>query len=175
MGQESTPSLGSWIRASRERLGWTQAELGRLFGVTQATVSHWENGRMAPGEEERTRMEELFGGAPEQLEIPGAEDLTARHREGGRVATAGLVINRQRPSSANSVTFVTLEDETEQLNLIVWKRLAERQRQTLLGARLLGVVGELQREGRVIHVIAQRLEDHSELLGGLVTRSRDFR
>ena len=62
--------------------------------------------------------------------------------------TAGLVINRQRPSSANSVTFVTLEDETEQLNLIVWKRLAKRQRQTLLGTRLLG---------------------------GLETRSRDFR
>ncbi len=94
---------------------------------------------------------------------------------GTRVRTAGLVINRQRPSSANSVTFITLEDETEQLNLIVWKRLAERQRKTMLGARLLGVVGELQREGRVIHVIAQRLEDHSELLGGLVTRSRDFR
>jgi error-prone DNA polymerase len=94
---------------------------------------------------------------------------------GARVRTAGLVINRQRPSSANSVTFITLEDETEQLNLIVWKRLAERQRKTMLGARLLGVVGELQREGRVIHVIAQRLEDHSELLGGLVARSRDFR
>jgi error-prone DNA polymerase len=94
---------------------------------------------------------------------------------GAWVRTAGLVINRQRPSSANSVTFITLEDETEQLNLIVWKRLAERQRKTMLGARLLGVVGELQREGRVIHVVAQRLEDHSELLGGLVTRSRDFR
>jgi error-prone DNA polymerase len=94
---------------------------------------------------------------------------------GQRVHTAGLVINRQRPSSANSVTFITLEDETAQLNLIVWKQVGERQRRLLLGARLLGVVGEVQREGGVLHVVAHRLEDHSDLLGGLVTRSRDFR
>ena len=96
-------------------------------------------------------------------------------REHGRwVRTGGIVINRQRPASANSVTFVTLEDETGQVNLVVWKRLAERQRRVLLSARLLGVVGEVQRESGVVHVIAKRLLDHSELLGGLVTRSRDF-
>jgi error-prone DNA polymerase len=99
-----------------------------------------------------------------------------QHCPHGRlVRTAGLVINRQRPSSANSVTFVTLEDETAQLNLIVWKQVGERQRRLLMGARLLGVVGQVQREGGVLHVIARRLEDHSDLLGGLVTRSRDFR
>jgi len=94
---------------------------------------------------------------------------------GSPVRTAGLVINRQRPSSANSVTFITLEDETDKVNLVVWKRLAERQRRVMLGASLLGVDGEVQREGRVVHVIAHRLEDHSELLGRLVARSRDFR
>lgn len=57
---------------------------------------------------------------------------------------------------------------------IVWKRLAERRRKTLLRARLRGVLGKLQREGRVTHLVAQRLEDHNELLGGRVTRSRDF-
>jgi error-prone DNA polymerase len=99
-----------------------------------------------------------------------------RHREHGSwVCTGGLVVNRQRPSSANSVTFVTLEDETGQINLIIWKRLAERQRLTMLRARLLGVVGQVQREGEVLHLIAKRLLDYSYLLGRLPTRSRDFR
>jgi error-prone DNA polymerase len=93
---------------------------------------------------------------------------------GARVRTAGLVVTRQRPSSASGVTFVTLEDETGYLNLVVWERLAERDRRALLGARLLGVVGVVQKESGVLHVIADELIDHSELLGNLVTRSRDF-
>jgi len=96
--------------------------------------------------------------------------------EHGRlIRIAGIVISRQHPASANSVTFITLEDETGQANLVVWKQVAERQRKALLGARLLAVVGEVQREGEVVHVIAKQLRDFSSLLGGLVTRSRDFR
>ncbi len=94
--------------------------------------------------------------------------------ERARVATAGLVINRQRPAAANEVTFVTIEDETGHVNLVVWKRVAERQRAALLGARLLGVYGEVRRESGVTHLIAERLADYSSLLGGLVTVSRDF-
>jgi error-prone DNA polymerase len=108
------------------------------------------------------------------LGLASAREVGER-KHGEWVRAGGLVINRQRPDSANSVTFVTLEDETGQLNLVVWKRLAERQRGVLLGARLLGVVGEVQRESGVVHLIAKRLEDHSVLLGGLTTRSRDFR
>jgi len=93
---------------------------------------------------------------------------------GARVRSAGLVITRQRPSSASGVTFVTLEDETGYLNLVVWDRLAQRDRRALLGARLLEVVGIVQKESGVLHVIAEELIDHSELLGKLVTRSRDF-
>ncbi len=93
---------------------------------------------------------------------------------GARISTAGLVINRQRPGTAHDVTFVTLEDETGQVNLVVWKQLAEQQRAVLLGARLLGVDGEVQREAGVTHLITRRLTDYSALLGGLVTRSRDF-
>jgi error-prone DNA polymerase len=93
---------------------------------------------------------------------------------GARVRTAGLVITRQRPSSASGVTFVTLEDETGYVNLVVWERLAERARRALLGARLLGVVGMVQKESGVLHVIAEQLVDYSGLLGTLVTRSRDF-
>jgi error-prone DNA polymerase len=91
------------------------------------------------------------------------------------IRVAGLVITKQRPGTASGVTFVTLEDETGYANLVVWKRIAEEQRSVLLNARLMGVEGELQVEGKVIHVIAKRLLDHSGLLGELSVRSRDFR
>jgi error-prone DNA polymerase len=93
---------------------------------------------------------------------------------GQRAHAAGLVINRQRPASANNVTFVTLEDETGCVNLVVWKSVAERYRSVLLGARLMAVQGRVQRESGVTHLMAEDLIDHSELLGGLVVRSRDF-
>ena len=73
------------------------------------------------------------------------------------------------------MTFVTLEDETGCTNLIVWNRVADRYRAALLNARLLGGRGELQIEGKVIHVVARQLVDHTEMLGGLLARSRDFR
>ena len=93
---------------------------------------------------------------------------------GSHVHTAGLVISRQRPGTATGVVYVTLEDETGIINVIVWSSLAEAQRRELLQARLLGVSGEIQRDGEVVHLIARRLTDHSQLLGGLTTVSRDF-
>jgi DNA-directed DNA polymerase III PolC len=93
---------------------------------------------------------------------------------GNMVITAGLVITRQRPGSAGGVTFVTMEDETGYVNLIVWNRVAIEQRAALLESRLLEVHGKLQREGDVQHVIAQRLIDLSFLLGDLVVASRNF-
>ena len=93
---------------------------------------------------------------------------------GATVHAAGLVIARQRPSTASGVIFVTIEDETGYLNLVVWERVAERQRQALLSATLLGVHGEVQKEGPVVHIVAGQLSDHSGLLGELPTRSRDF-
>ena len=94
---------------------------------------------------------------------------------GQPVSVAGLVITKQRPGTASGVTFVTLEDECGHVNLIVWKQVAERYRPALLNARLMGAHGELQIEGKVIHVIAKQLVDHTEMLGGLEVRSRDFR
>jgi len=90
------------------------------------------------------------------------------------VHAAGLVITRQRPGTANNVTFVTLEDETGTLNLIIWEAVAEAQRQTLLRSRLLGVTGRLQKQDGVMHLIANRLFDYSALLGDFLTKSRDF-
>jgi error-prone DNA polymerase len=94
---------------------------------------------------------------------------------GVRTCSAGLVITRQRPSSAAGVTFVTVEDEAGYLNLIVWERLAQRARKVLLGATLLGFKGKVQKEHDVVHVIAECLYDHSHLLGGLTAPARDFR
>jgi error-prone DNA polymerase len=90
------------------------------------------------------------------------------------VTTAGLVITRQRPGSASGVTFVTMEDEMGYVNLIVWERVATAQRAALLESRLLEVRGRLQREGDVLHVIAQRLTNLSALLGDLMVESRNF-
>ena len=91
------------------------------------------------------------------------------------VSVAGLVTMRQRPGTASGVTFVTLEDDTGYVNLIVWKRIGVQYRRELLHSRLLEAEGYLQREGAVLHVIVDRLYDRSAWLGRLVTRSRDFR
>ncbi len=94
----------------------------------------------------------------------------------GRLARAsGLVTHRQRPETAKGTIFVTLEDETGAVNIIVWPRVAAAQRRPLVGARLLTVYGQWQREGEVMHLVAGKLIDHTPLLQGLATRSRDFR
>jgi error-prone DNA polymerase len=105
--------------------------------------------------------------------IRSAEELS-QSRNGSWIKVAGIVTCRQRPATASGVIFVTLEDETGYMNLIVWNDLAERQRRELLAARLLAVSGEVQRQGRVVHVLARKLEDLSPLLGRLATASHDF-
>ena len=97
---------------------------------------------------------------------------------GRLVRACGLVTMRQQPGTAKGVVFVTLEDETGSVNVIVWKSLSERQRPELLKSCLLAVYGVWQRDeasgGNVRHVIAKRLVDLTPLLGGLTTQSREF-
>ncbi|WP_229482847.1 error-prone DNA polymerase [Massilia horti] len=93
----------------------------------------------------------------------------------GQLARAcGIVTVRQRPGTAKGVLFMTLEDETGNVNLIVWPDLVEKQRREVLSSTLLGVYGVWQRQGEVRHLVARRLVDMSHLLGRLNTRSRDF-
>ena len=94
--------------------------------------------------------------------------------DGARVRIAGLVTVRQRPQTASGVTFLTLEDETGTLNIVVWRRLAETQRRVLRESRLLALDGRIERVDGVQHVVAERLHDYSALLDGLAARSRDF-
>jgi error-prone DNA polymerase len=82
----------------------------------------------------------------------------ARLRDGARVEVAGLVLIRQRPGKGN-VTFITLEDETGIANIILWQRKFEAQRRIVMGAAMIAVKGQMQKEGEVIHVVADRLED----------------
>jgi error-prone DNA polymerase len=94
----------------------------------------------------------------------------------GRLARAsGIVTHRQRPETAKGVVFVTLEDETGAVNVIVWRSVAEAQRRPLLASTLLTVYGVWQREGEVRHLVAKTLVDHSALLQGLAPPSRNFR
>lgn len=81
---------------------------------------------------------------------------------------------RQHPGSANGVTFLTIEDESGFVNIIVWPQLGDLQRRALVESRLLEVAGELQKADNVTHVIARRLTDRSALLGELLGRSLDF-
>ena len=95
-------------------------------------------------------------------------------RNGQLIRTSGIVTCRQRPATASGVMFVTLEDETGYVNLVVWNSIADEQRKPLLGSRLLGVFGKVQKQGLVVHVIARRFQDLTALLGSLKTSSHDF-
>jgi DNA-directed DNA polymerase III PolC len=112
----------------------------------------------------------------ERLQADGLQCMAdvAQLPHGQWVRTAGLVLVRQRPGSASGVTFMTLEDETGQLNLIVWKNIGERFRRPMVEAGLLEVAGTLQREGQVLHLVARRLIDRTALTGRLQLPSRDF-
>jgi len=99
----------------------------------------------------------------------------AQIAHGTQVAVAGIVTGRQRPQTASGITFVTLEDEHGMVNVVVWRHLAERQRRVLTESQLMEVRGRLEAVDGVRHLIAQRLQDLTPWLGGLDSRSRDFK
>jgi len=115
----------------------------------------------------------------EQQQLKGyklASELAhCRHKQHVRVA--GLVTCRQRPGTASGVTFVTLEDESGLINIVIWQKTARAFRQAYLTAQLLKIKGIVEIHGEVIHVIAGQLEDGTEQLAQLgvsANRSRDF-
>jgi error-prone DNA polymerase len=94
------------------------------------------------------------------------------HPAGRRVEIAGLVLVRQRPDTASGVIFMTLEDESGIANIIVWPKVFEEYRRTVLGARMVSVRGVLQKEQGVIHVIARRLSDLTpDLMAAMMARA----
>ena len=84
------------------------------------------------------------------------------------MTVAGLVLLRQRPGTAKGVIFVTLEDETGTVNVVVWAKTFERYRRAVIAGRMLRVTGSIQREASVVHVIAEQIEDISPMLDSLL-------
>jgi len=107
----------------------------------------------------------LRGRLPAAYGLPAA--ALAEKADGAKVGVAGLVLVRQRPGTASGVIFATLEDETGVANIVIWPKVFENHRRIVLTGRLIGVAGRLQREGLVVHVVADRLMDLSFLLGEL--------
>ena len=98
----------------------------------------------------------------------------AHARDGRRVTVPGIVLVRQKPGSAKGVMFITVEDETGVANLVVWPTLFERQRRLVLSAGMIACLGRVQREGEVVHLVAERLEDLSDLLRSVGSREAAF-
>lgn len=101
--------------------------------------------------------------------LPCRQALNAK--DGKRLVVAGLVLVRQRPGSAEGVVFMTLEDETANMNVIIWPDLFDANRRVALGGQMLAVTGMLQKEGEVVHLVAKEITDLSGLLADVGNRS----
>ncbi|MDI4665967.1 error-prone DNA polymerase [Xanthobacter autotrophicus] len=101
-----------------------------------------------------------------------AEAVASRDRRW--IEVAGLVLVRQRPGSAKGVMFMTIEDETGVANVVVWQKVFEQLRRTVLGSTMIGIRGRIQREGEVVHVVARDLFDLSFELASVGSREADF-
>jgi error-prone DNA polymerase len=175
------------IAGHRRQAQWAAAGVPRATGVLrEARIDEPALELPPPGEGEDivadyASLGLTLGRHPIALLRPSLQRLGLMPAEalrgsahGSLARAAGLVTCRQRPDTASGVIFVTLEDETGTVNVVVWRDLIERQRRELLGARLLAVEGTIERDGEVVHLIARRLFDRSPLLGRLLARSRDF-
>ncbi|WP_177434566.1 error-prone DNA polymerase [Pseudomonas sp. Sample_16] len=176
------------LAGDRHRARWEVAGVQRQLGLFAGLPSQEEGAIVLPkptvGEDLRADYNSLGTTlGPHPLALLRAELKARRCRSskellevdhGRPVSVAGLVTGRQRPGTASGVTFVTLEDEFGNVNVVVWRDLADRQRKVLVGSQLLKVDGRWEREGEVRHLIAGRLSDLSPLLDGISVRSRDF-
>ncbi|RBH53836.1 MULTISPECIES: error-prone DNA polymerase [Pseudomonas] len=170
---------------ARWEVAGVEAQLGLFAGLSRQTETPVALPRPSVGEDLQADYASLgttLGPHPLALLRGQLQAMRCRSSrellevEHGRpVSIVGLVTGRQRPGTASGVTFVTLEDEFGNVNVVVWRDLAERQRQVLVGAQLLKVDGRLESEGDVRHVIAGRLGDLGSLLADITVRSRDFR
>jgi error-prone DNA polymerase len=177
------------LAGHRHQAAWAVAGVDtRATPLLQATRTHEDAPAMAaPGDAAQTLADYRATGLTLGTHPVGLlRAVLARYKvlpavvlnefPNGRLARAsGLVTHRQRPETAKGVVFVTLEDETGAVNVIVWPQVVEQQRRALLAATLLTVYGIWQRQGEVRHLVARQLVDHSPLLQGLDARSRNFR
>ena len=170
---------------------WAVRGLGRvgdqddlpLFSANRPARQHEPDARLPPMPlgahivEDYRRLSLSLKGHPvafmrRRLEARGVlrSEALASVAASKRVCVAGLVLVRQRPGTASGVIFMTIEDETGVANIIVWPKVFERLRPIVLGARFVAVTGKLQSEQDVIHLIAERVEDLTPMLGLLSER-----
>jgi error-prone DNA polymerase len=170
---------------------WAARGLGRvgdqddlpLFSASRPTRGHEPDARLPPMPlgahvvEDYRRLSLSLKAHPvafmrRRLEARGIlrSDALAEIASGKRVTVAGLVLVRQRPGTASGVIFMTIEDEAGIANIIVWPKVFERLRAIVIGARFVAVTGKLQSQDSVMHVIAERLEDLTPMLGLLSER-----
>ncbi len=179
------------LAGDRHRAFWYSAGTGAADGLFAATgfgaeapevdvllpvPDEWQNiaaDYAATGFSLRRHPLALFRERLDRFQVLPAQEL-GEIGDGRGAKVAGLVTCRQRPMTASGVTFLTLEDESGMVNVVVWPTLSERQRPVVRRARLLGVIGHVQQSGDVIHLIAHRLTDLSHWLGEMETSSRDF-
>lgn len=183
------------IDMSRRTALWETAALGDaplpLFEAAGEADYGWETSVTLPtptlGEEvyeDYAQLRLSLKAHPLAILRPGLRGVASNERLATDpldkpITVMGLVLARQRPGSAKGVIFATLEDETGVANIIVWPKVFEAHRRIVLTSRLLKVTGRLQREGLVIHLVADKLEDMSYLLdelsigGGFKTEASD--
>ncbi|MEM7405814.1 MAG: error-prone DNA polymerase [Pseudomonadota bacterium] len=179
-------ALAHWA-GHRRLAAWQILGMERLPGLLEeASFSEHQPDLQAPAEAEDlvadyAHVGLTLGRHPMALLRPRFASLRTRRAveldrlpHGRFVRAAGLVVNRQRPATASGVIFMTLEDESGFVNVVVWPWVVERQRRLVVASRLLLVQGTIERDEKVVHLVAGRLEDYSPWLGRLASRSRDF-
>ena len=189
LGQLAEAAALRGLAGHRHRARWNTAGTEQqlpLFAGTQGVVES----RIAippPSTVENTRADYASTGltlGTHPVALIRRQLSQRRYRRSTELATlpngrharfAGIVILRQRPQTASGVTFLTLEDESGMVNVVVWQQVAERQRRVFLESQLLAVEGRMESADGSQHLIATRLENLSPLLAGLSTNSRDFR
>jgi error-prone DNA polymerase len=189
LGQLAEAAALRGLAGHRHRARWNTAGTEQqlpLFAGTQGVVES----RIAippPSTVENTRADYASTGltlGTHPVALIRRQLSQRRYRRSTELATlpngrharfAGIVILRQRPQTASGVTFLTLEDESGMVNVVVWQQVAERQRRVFLESQLLAVEGRMESADGSQHLVATRLENLSPLLAGLSTSSRDFR
>jgi error-prone DNA polymerase len=177
--------MALWAVRGLDRVG-DQDDLP-LFSASRPTREHEPDARLPPMPlgahvvEDYRRLSLSLKAHPvafmrRRLETRGIlrSEALATIASGKRVAVAGLVLVRQRPGTASGVIFMTIEDETGIANIIVWPKVFERLRPIVIGARFVAVTGKLQSESGVIHLIADRMEDFTAMLGLLSERGPEI-
>jgi error-prone DNA polymerase len=180
-------ALGTWVRERRDALwqvtGWVRRQTesldlgGDVHGkVAFAPLSHLDEIHWDYAASEHSTRGHPLGPLRGELRSRGWPDArtVARTKHGQRIDYVGIVICRQRPATASGVTFMTLEDETGFVNLVIWAKVFEQFSTIVRTTSLLGVSGQLQVQEGIVHLIAERLWRPSLSTPVVDVESRDF-